>query len=428
MEVHIMKKILSLILARVLCIGLLGCGASNSGAPEDNYVPPLQVGYGRVNISPEAGIPLSGYSNSSSRLCETVSEELYATCIALTDNTGNTVLVFHLDLGGVKEKVFTPIRQQLAETTGVPFEQVLLSATHTHSGPDTENLLSRSYSQKLDDWLLEAAESALADRKAATIQVAEAYAQDLNWIRYYNYSDGSWGSGTLPAGAKRVSHWRTDPDNQLQMIRFVREDAKDVFLVNWQGHPHREGGDDKLNASSDIVGAMRRELESRDEDALFAYFSGASGNINNHSYIEGVTTTANYEDHGKALVKYMLNAEFTPAEIAPIQLIYRVEPLTSSKDSSKQIDFPVCVFSVGEIAFAFAPYEMFDTSGMEIKENSGFKTTFIATYSNAHLGYLPTEDVFEADTSYEARITKVQKGSAEHMVEVYLEMFSQLRK
>ena len=423
-----MKRIVSLFLALVLALGLAACGSQSTAETEAKVLPPLQVGYGRVDISPEAGTPLGGYSNSSNRLCETVSEDLYATCIALTDETENTVLVFHLDLGGVKEKVFTPIRAQIAEATGVPFEQVLLSATHTHSSPDVENLLSRSYTQKLDDWLLEAAQAALADRKAATIQVAEAYPQDLNWIRYYNFSDGTWGSGTLPAGAKRVSHWRTDPDNQLQMIRFVREDAKDVFLANWQGHPHREGGEDKLNASSDIVGAMRRELEARDEDALFAYFSGASGNINNHSYIDGVTTTKNYEDHGKALVRYMVNAEFAPAEIAPIELIYRIEPLTSSTDSKKQIDFPVCVFSIGQIAFAFAPYEMFDTSGMEIKENSGFKTTFIATYSNAHLGYLPTEDVFEAYTSYEARITKVQKGSAEHMVEVYLEMFSQLGK
>ena len=423
-----MKRIVSLFLALVLALGLAACGSQSTAETEAKVLPPLQVGYGRVDISPEAGTPLGGYSNSSNRLCETVSEDLYATCIALTDETENTVLVFHLDLGGVKEKVFTPIREQIAEATGVPFEQVLLSATHTHSSPDVENLLSRSYTQKLDDWLLEAAQAALADRKAATIQVAEAYPQDLNWIRYYNFSDGTWGSGTLPAGAKRVSHWRTDPDNQLQMIRFVREDAKDVFLANWQGHPHREGGEDKLNASSDIVGAMRRELEARDEDALFAYFSGASGNINNHSYIDGVTTTKNYEDHGKALVRYMVNAEFAPAEIAPIELIYRIEPLTSSTDSKKQIDFPVCVFSIGQIAFAFAPYEMFDTSGMEIKENSGFKTTFIATYSNAHLGYLPTEDVFEAYTSYEARITKVQKGSAEHMVEVYLEMFSQLGK
>lgn len=412
----------------LLAISLVACGSQSTAETEAKVLPPLQVGYGRVDISPEAGTPLGGYSNSSNRLCETVSEDLYATCIALTDETENTVLVFHLDLGGVREKVFDPIREQIAQAAGVPFEQVLLSATHTHSSPDVQNLLSRSYTQKLDDWLLEAAQAALADRKAATIQVAEAYPQDLNWIRYYNFSDGTWGSGTLPAGAKRVSHWRTDPDNQLQMIRFVREDAKDVFLANWQGHPHREGGEDKLNASSDIVGAMRRELEARDEDALFAYFSGASGNINNHSYIDGVTTTENYEDHGKALVRYMVNAQFTPAEIAPIELIYRVEPLTSSKDSKKQIDFPVCVFSIGQIAFAFAPYEMFDTSGMEIKENSGFKTTFIATYSNAHLGYLPTEDVFEADTSYEARITKVQKGSAEHMVEVYLEMFSQLGK
>lgn len=421
-----MKRIVSLFIALVLVLGLAACGSQSTAETEAKVLPPLRVGYGRVDISPEAGTPLGGYSNSSNRLCETVSEDLYATCIALTDETENTVLVFHLDLGGVREKVFDPIREQIAQAAGVPFEQVLLSATHTHSSPDVENLLSRSYTQKLDDWLLEAAQAALADRKAATIQVAEAYPQDLNWIRYYNFSDGTWGSGTLPAGAKRVSHWRTDPDNQLQMIRFVREDAKDVFLANWQGHPHREGGEDKLNASSDIVGAMRRELEARDEDALFAYFSGASGNINNHSYIDGVTTTKNYEEHGKALVNYMVNAQFAPAEIAPIELVYRVEPLTSSKDSKKQIDFPVCVFSIGQIAFAFAPYEMFDTSGMEIKENSGFKTTFIATYSNAHLGYLPTEDVFEAYTSYEARITKVQKGSAEHMVEVYLEMFSQL--
>ena len=39
--------------------------------------------------------------------------------------------------------------------------------------------------------------------------------------------------------------------------------------------------------------------------------------------------------------------------------------------------------------------------------------------ANASRGYLPTEEGFAADDSYEVSVTKVVKGSAEHMEEVY---------
>ena len=383
-------------------------------------LPPLQVGYAREDISPGEGVPLQGYSNSSERLCDgSATERLYATCIAFTDETGNTVLLFHLDLTTIHARVFDPIREAIAEDTGVPFEKILVAATHNHSAPDTDNALSKNYTAQLKTWMRDSAKAAIADRQEATIQVAEAYPENLNWIRYYNYSDGTWGSGTLPKGAKRVSHIRDEVDNQLQMIRFVRADAKDVILVNWQGHPHREGSETALFASSDIVGAMRRFLEKKDDDVLFAYFSGASGNLNNHSYIDGVTSTADHAEHGEKLVSYVTSAEFRPVETAPIQLIYRTEKVTSISDKNKQFEFPVCAFSIGDVAFVTAAYEMFDTSGQAIKESSKFDTTFVITYSNAHNGYLPTLDAFEANSSYEVRITKVVKGSAEHMVGVY---------
>jgi len=422
-----MKRTICMVLCVLLCIGLFGCGKAEQTpvTTQPEPLPPLQVGYGRVDISPDPGIPLQGYSNSSNRLCNEVTEPLYATCIAFTDQTGNTVLLYHLDLTTTKEKVFDPIREEIAENTGVPFEQILLASTHTHSAPDLDNLLAKSYTKQLNEWLLKAAQLAMADRMDASVSVSEAYPEDLNWVRYYNYSDGTWGSGTLPPGAKRESHIR-DADNQLQMIRFVREGAKDVFLVNWQGHPHRDGGDDKLNATSDMVGAMRKELEMRDEDALFAYFSGASGNVNNHSYIKGVTTTADYYEHGKALVDYMVAAKFSPVESAPIQLLYETESLTSKSDHTKTLEFPLCVFSLGDIAFVMAPYEMFDTSGQYIKSHSDFKMTFVVTYANAHRGYLPTLDAFEADSSYEVRITKVIKGSAEEMELKFTEMLDQI--
>ena len=423
-----MKRILCALLILLLGFSAAGCGDAEATEPtQAKELPLLSVGYSRRDISPDEGVPLQGYSNSSERLCDgTVTERLYATCVAFTDNTNKTVLLFHLDLTTIAANVFDPIREKIAERTGVPFEQILLAATHNHSSPDVKNLLARKYVEKLEAAILEAADEALADRQEATITVAEAYAENLNWIRYYNYSDGTWGSGTLPKGAQRVSHIREETDNQLQMIRFVRQDAKDVYLVNWQGHPHREGSDDSLVATSDIVGAMRRILEEQDDDVLFAYFSGASGNLNNHSMIPGVTTTKDQAEHGAALVKYMTEAQFTPAEAAPIQLIYRTEKLTSQADKTKQMDFPVCAFSIGDVAFVTAPYEMFDNNGQDIKEASKFKTTFVITYANAHNGYLPSVDAFEADSSYEVRITKVIKGSAEQMVDAFTEMLDQI--
>ena len=422
-----MKKIISMLLVLALSLALFGCGQANSGsttAPTEP-LPPLQVGYGRTDISPEPGMPLRGYGNTSNRLSDSVTEQLFTTCIAITDETGKTILLYHNDLCNTDEDVFDKIREDLSAATGVPFEQILVASTHTHSAVDISNVLAKNYTKQLYGWMLSAAEAALADRKEATIQIAEAYPQDLNWIRYYNYSDGSWGSGTLPAGAKRVSHLR-ETDNQLQMIRFVREDAKDVFLVNWQGHPHREGSDDATNASSDIVGVMRRVLEQRDGDVLFAYFTGASGNVNNHSMISGVTTTKDHDEHGRALVDYMVAAEFREVDIAPIQVIYHVEQVTSDDDKNRSYPFPLAVFSVGDIAFAMAPYEMFDTSGQEIKEGSPFEMTFVSTCSNASEGYLPTEEGFEADDSYEVGATRVVKGSAERMVEIYVDLLGQI--
>lgn len=34
-----------------------------------------------------------------------------------------------------KAVIFDPIRQQIADEAGIPFDHVLISASHTHSGP-----------------------------------------------------------------------------------------------------------------------------------------------------------------------------------------------------------------------------------------------------------------------------------------------------
>lgn len=79
------------------------------------------------------------------------------------------------------------------------------------------------------------------------------------------------------------------------------------------------------------------------------------------------------------------------------------------------------VFRVG---FAAAPYEMFDTNGMFIKENSPFAHTVIATLSNYSHGYFPSDFTFETG-SYEVDTTRFVRGTAERLADQYIAMLTE---
>ena len=94
----------------------------------------LQVGFGRVCITPDFPVCLAGGGHSK-RIFTNVLEDIYVTCVALTDETGSTALVLSQDLVSSGDPYMTPTRQSVSEATGVPFDHIFLSSTHTHSAP-----------------------------------------------------------------------------------------------------------------------------------------------------------------------------------------------------------------------------------------------------------------------------------------------------
>ena len=76
---------------------------------------------------------------------------------------------------------------------------------------------------------------------------------------------------------------------------------------------------------------------------------------------------------------------------------------------------------------AVAPYEMYDTNGMFIKENSPKKMTFVATCSNGGNGYFPSKLAFQ-HPGYEVDITKYAEGSAEQLADLYVGMLKDMSK
>lgn len=81
---------------------------------------------------------------------------------------------------------------------------------------------------------------------------------------------------------------------------------------------------------------------------------------------------------------------------------------------------------VGPIGFITAPYEMFDVSGMAIKEGSPFDTTFVLTCANGHNDYIASEYAFEGRGTYEVHNRRYIKGTAEDLAQTYVDMLNSL--
>lgn len=422
-----MKSFLSLLLCGILIVTLFpGCSQASSGSETTHT---LQVGYARVDITPQEPVPLRGLGgDTSERMSEDIRDPLYATCIAFTDETGLSILLYELDLALCFGMPTLNARSDVAKATGVPMNQIMVTATHNHSGPDLDNTKEPSmerYAESLRKWMVEAAEAALADRKIATgMFSASAEPENMNFCRHYVMDDGSiCGDNFKGTGKVRVSHV-VDADNQLQLVKFTRENGKDVVLMNWQGHPR--GHKDYRNSILSDVDIIRKKVEAG-LDCHFIYFLGASGNLNNSSHIKEEQITKNYLEHNEKLGQYAIDAaaQFQELQIGKLQIIGQNYRCTAKANSNVKMDVAMFVFSFGDLAFAAAPYEMFSENGDDLKNGSPFKTTFIATCANNMLYYVPSVATFEYG-GYEVEKSRLASGSAELLVNEYITMLKQI--
>ena len=96
----------------------------------------LRVGFGRVDITPEEYGSMSGFGTEKYRRCTKVLDRVFGTCVAISDQSGKTLLLCTADILHVEATTVLLIaRQAITEATGVPAEYITISATHTHSGP-----------------------------------------------------------------------------------------------------------------------------------------------------------------------------------------------------------------------------------------------------------------------------------------------------
>ena len=479
-----MKRFLAIALTLVLVLGLCACGGSDkkAAAPKE-----FRVGYSRVNITPTYSVPLAGYGNTSQRMSQGFLSYLYTTCIAITDADDSTVLLFTTDMIAVTDKQTDTYRAAVSKATGVPAERIMFTNTHSHSAPDpwSGEPIMAQYMVELQQNMVKAAEEAMADRSPATIETGVGKTERLNFVRHYTTTSGEIYGDNLTLNGAITGH-TSEPDTEIQLIRFVRaaKDKKDILAVNWQAHVKVDSGGEtdegKMNRpmlSADYVGAARDYVEAN-SDVLFAFYLGAAGNLNPNSKDVSENATTKCAEYGALLGGYILdglknmtavdsaNAKVTVSQkvydakidhtedskAVAAQKIYNVWSTTNNyteamalaegtdiqspyhassilnrcNTSAETRPMELNAIRVGPIGFVTAPYEMFDDSGMAIKDGSPFETTFIMTCANGHHNYIASDYAFAGRGTYEVHNRTFARGTAEDLVSTFIDMLTAL--
>ena len=491
-----MKKLLALILSVLMVFSLMACSSSDeaegteasktAAETEDPNAKVFRVGFNRQSILPKnpIGVQIAG-GDAANRLCTGFQDEVSATCIAFSKD-GETYLVYTCDFMVIYDSIIAPVKSAISDATGVPYDNILINCTHTHSGVNILSLSwdgSAEYRQLFSDRCVKAAEKAIADLAPATISYGSTLTEGMTFVRHYLKTDGTTygnGHGTYNGDATTLKENMYEADTELQLIRFTREGEKDVIIASFPSHATTVNSTHMTELSACYPGVFRETIEEA-EGVHCAFFQGASGDQIPFTYVKGKSAVwpQNHRTYGKMLAEYAMSIELTPMsdddlvfkrweytgnsmkegadDIIRVNQARELQTLASTLGGyshpdvtakaaeygfsnyldadglAKRADAPetrtmkLVAMQLGdEISMVFAPFEMFGMHGKYIKDNSPFAMDFIVTCSEDYQGYLPHVEGCE-ESFYEYDVTKYERGTGEKVAEVFAQTLTEMK-
>jgi neutral ceramidase len=98
--------------------------------------PKIKVGVGETIITPPnpVGYPMAGYDRGSSTSTG-IHDNLYTRSIVVEGADGTTIVLMTVAVVNISEPIMDLIRTGVEKQFGIPFKNIAISSTHTHSGP-----------------------------------------------------------------------------------------------------------------------------------------------------------------------------------------------------------------------------------------------------------------------------------------------------
>lgn len=433
----------------------------------------LLVGFGRQCITPDFPVHISGYGDDEIRMSEGVRDDMYITCIAVTDGD-DTVLMYTTDMLSINDGMTNEVRKLVTPVTGVPGSHIFCGATHSHSSPllygDREPTVR--FREIYMNAVVESAKEAMADRAPAQMFYTMQEVPGMNFIRHYEMEDGTYCGSNFGDGRLKFIRHARETDPRMLLVKFAREEKEDVVMMNWQGHNDNVRQVGYYLLSSSYVGRVREAIERQKPNTKFAFFMGASGDQNCVSRMPGENHGLDYIGYGETLagIAIRMLKDLRPATGAGISVgreifiadvdhswdhmldkaneVYDLWKTVGKKEgdalgktygftSSYQsrdirtraamgptIEIELNVFRIGDMAFFTCANEVFSTVGKHVRVCAPYQPVFIIT---GNCRYLPCAQAYDY-RSYESDTGLYAKGTAEKVAHKLVDMLTELKE
>lgn len=143
----------------------------------------FRAGVARKAITPKGPIQMTGFAGRKGPSVGVI-HDIWTKALAIEDARGQRVVIVTTDLVGLPSEVSDEVAARVKQKCGLDRRQLLLSASHTHSGPavwpnlsvlfelgETEKKQLIEYRDRLIDAMVEVVENALKDLSPATLAV-----------------------------------------------------------------------------------------------------------------------------------------------------------------------------------------------------------------------------------------------------------------
>ncbi len=437
----------------------------------------MKIGLAEVDYSPDVGLPLAG-NYRDDYASRGVHDPLRARGYVFRDEAGNKAALMTMDVCMLDRNNVALIRDCVAAHTDIAPENLLVAATHTHSGPMTR-VFARTGELDQDKVtaLLQRAAAAVveadADLQDATMSIGQTEERRVSFIRRLRCTDGTTHMNWEGLDPEQVVEALGQPDYQLQAVRVATDDRTRGVIVNFGLHPAVLAGDNWLY-SADYPGYLVETLKRLVGPGVVAgFFNGPCGNVNHIDYTDP-TQGRGYQmcqRIGTMLGVATLEAmkETTAVADGPVRSVSRKVALQRQQFSDEQLDWAckvlkeaelnpaagqvdglpdehyarlwltmaeqqdqpdeveVQVLRLGELAVVGLPGEIFCEYGKQIKAESVAPHTLVIELAGDSIGYLPTREAFDQG-GYEPTVgsTRYQPGSADKLAGAALETIRDL--
>ncbi len=407
---------------------------TGSVQPSWDWTDMMQAGVCEVCITPPIGVELAGYGPRIDRYSTDIHDPLMAQVLVLDDGTQRCALAV-LDVMGFGRAFTAAVRQQIADRTRIPAENIMVACTHSHTTPTLTpsrdwGMPDEPYVAMLVRHLTGAATAAEHRLTPVRIKVCSGEHHELAW--------------------NRTSETLTDPTVTVLMLESLQGKPM-ALIVHYACHPVMLGPRSQISA--DYPGALRRHLQNRYPGSVVLFVNGACGDIDPVSNREvwGQATFEDVEAAGQALGRTVEAALEQSEAVIPdlhishgqMTLPYQVptldevqqqirlyeaeagqdethsekfEDVTSSvriprfwlrfwRDMEKRLQngiqtdaetFELQAISIGkDLVLVAAPAEVYTRQGMAIRQFSPDARTMLICYANDLCGYIPPREAYE---------------------------------